>query len=481
MGILSALQPEKVFGLFETLSSVPHGSGNTKGVSDLCVGIARDAGFEAIQDEYNNVIIRKPASPGYEDHPPVVLQAHLDMVCAAADGSGIDMSKEPLRLATDGKYVWAEGTSLGGDDMIGVACALALLDEKDAPHPPLEILLTADEETGMDGAIGLDPSLVTGRRMLNLDSEEIGVVTAGCAGGMTALSEIPVTRKPVPEGSLFLKITISGLQGGHSGEDIDKERENAILLLGGLILKLRSLGPRICSFEAGVFDNVIPSSAVCTVAFPSRKAGRAKDALDELASDMRELYSQNEPGIRVCAEETDPCTDALTAADTEKICRLLYLLPNGVRHFSTLLPGLVDTSVSTGVARLEDGRFRFRSLIRSSSKMRKYELWHRIRESVEAAGGTCGIEGEYPGWQFNKDSRMLALTVAAYRELTGKRMKVFATHGGLECGILSDKLEGLDCVSIGPELSGIHSPAERLGVASVGELYRLLLAILKKC
>ena len=473
--VLKGLVPERVFSIFELLSSVPHGSGNTKAVSDLCVGFARERGLEYVQDGFNNVIIKKPASAGYEDRPPVILQAHLDMVCAVNPDRPVDMSREPVKLVTDGEYVWADGTSLGADDMIGVACALALLDDGEAAHPPLEVLLTTDEETGMYGASGLDVSALAGKRLINLDSEDEGVITAGCAGGLHLDSRLELHRRRVAAESVFYRLCVSGLLGGHSGAEIDRERGNSNLIAARIIREASEAKPRLCSFEGGVFDNVIPSETLATFAVPREFAKKAEELVRLSASALKDEYAASEPGLEITLEKTAACASAVTFADTLRAATLLLLLPNGVMNMNIELPGLVETSLSTGIAKLDGSRFGFTTFIRSSSDNRKQSVFRRVRALIEDVfGGTVKIRGNYPAWRYRSDSELLASVKDAYFRISGKEAVVFATHGGLECGIFCGKIPGLDCVSIGPDMSDIHSVNERLNVASVGRFYELL-------
>ncbi len=473
--VLKRLAPERVFSIFEHLSSVPHGSGNTKAVSDLCVGFARERGLECIQDGYNNVIIKKSASAGYENRPPVILQAHLDMVCAVSPDRPVDMSREPVKLVTDGEYVWADGTSLGADDMIGVACALALLDDGEAAHPPLEVLLTTDEETGMYGASGLDASALAGKRLINLDSEDEGVITAGCAGGLHLDSGLNLSRRRVAKESVFYRLCVSGLLGGHSGAEIDRERGNSNLIAARIIREAMEAEPRLCAFAGGAFDNVIPSKTEATFAVPRELAKTAEELVRISADVLNDEYAASEPGLEITLEETGACASAVTFADTFRVATLLLLLPNGVLNMNIELPGLVETSLSTGIAKLDGGRFRFTTFIRSSSDNRKQSVFRRVQALIEDVfGGTVKIRGNYPAWRYRSDSELLASVKDAYLRVSGKEATVFATHGGLECGIFCGKIPGLDCVSIGPDMSDIHSVNERLNVASVGRFYEIL-------
>jgi len=478
--VLAGLEPARVFEIFEHLSSVPHGSGNTEAVSRLACEYAREQGLDAVRDALGNVIIKKGATPGFEGHPAVLLQAHLDMVCAATPGEGIDMTRDPVKLVTNGEEIWADRTSLGADDMIGVACALAAACDPDAVHPPLEILLTIDEETGMDGAEGLDPSMISARRLINLDSEDEGVITAGCAGGRTLSGRLPQKRRRLPADCEFLRVKLSGLQGGHSGAEIDRERGNSNLLSARMICEIAEFRPRLCDFSGGTFDNVIPSETVFTLALPAATSKAAAEAIERSAARIGEEYAASEPGFTVEVSPAERQPSAVTEEDTLRAAGMLSLLPNGVMNMNIELGGLVETSLSTGGVHLDGGILTFRTLVRSSAPVsRKNEIARRVAAIAALHGATVKSEGDFPAWIYRSDSPLLRTAREAYKRVSGTEARVYATHGGLECGILADKLEGLDCVSIGPDMRDIHSTGETLNVASVGRLYRYLLEILK--
>ena len=480
MSDISKLKPEKVFTFFEFLSSVPHGSGNTKAVSDLCVKFAKERGLDVVQDKLNNIVIRKPATAGYEQSPTVILQGHLDMVCAKHPEDAIDMEKEPIKLRTDGKFLWAERTSLGGDDMIAVASALAVLDDDALPHPALECLFTVDEETGMFGAEGIDPALITGRRMLNMDSEDEGVFTVGCAGGTHVRAALPVRRESLPADSAVYKLTVDGLRGGHSGVEIDCGRGNSNLLSARILLALAdACGVRVAELNGGTFDNVIPSKTEAIFAVEKEKAALAEKTMRKAAEEIRAELAASDPDVRVTLEPA-ACEKAyIIPEDSRKLLSLLFVLPNGVMAMSQSLPGLVQTSLSQGVLRLEENALRFGTFIRSSVNSERETLAARVTELLNLYGAKVAREGDYPAWEYRAESPLRDVAVQTYRELTGKEAKIFATHGGLECGLFSEKFPGLDCIAFGPNMHDIHSVNEKLDVASVGRFYELVCAILK--
>lgn len=482
MAVLSDLKPKKVFEFFELLSSVPHGSGNTKQISDLCVNFAKERGLAYVQDELNNVVIYKKASAGYENAETVILQGHLDMVCAKDPDDPRDMSKEPIELVCDGEWVSAKGTSLGGDDCIAVAAAMAILDDDTLPHPALEAVFTVDEETGMEGASGIDPSLIHGRRMINLDSEEEGVFTVGCAGGLRVNCSIPAGREPAHKGETAYRVTVSGLLGGHSGAEIHLERGNSHMLMGRILrASARKYAIRLDRFEGGKFDNVIPSKTVADVVIPEKQASDFEKLLNDYDTILKTELASSDPGVNVAFEKIALPENPVNSAASQKILRALVMLPCGMMNKSMDIEGLTQTSLSMGIIRLGESSIDFCFFIRSSLESQKYYVAEKVRDIISSVGGTAVSNTGYPGWAYRKDSPLRDIAAQAYRELTGKEAAITATHGGLECGLLIDKLPGLDIISFGPDLRDIHSVRERMNIGSVGRMYELVCEILKKC
>lgn len=480
MGKLENLEPKDVFSYFEKLCSVPHGSGNTKQISDLCVRLAQELGLRCRQDASNNVVIWKDASPGYEAAEPVILQGHIDMVCVKTEDCGKDLAKEGLDLMTDGVSVWADKTSLGGDDGIAVAMAFAILADDSLPHPPLEAVFTVDEEVGMDGAFALDCSDLKGRRFLNIDSEVEGVFTVSCAGGVRAESVLPAQMKPLT-GERGYRLTLSGLLGGHSGVDIDKGHASANHLMGRVLYMAREACPglRAADIRGGAFDNVICRECVAKVAVPAEQADALASSVRAIEAVLRNEYAVGDPGLtlRCEPEEIERAWDAETTA---RLLHVLFILPQGVQEMSLDFPGLVQTSLNLGIIAAEEDGLHFTYSIRSSIASQKDLLRKKLRAVVEAAGGSVSERGDYPNWQYRKDSPLRELVQSAYRDLTGQEGRVDATHGGLECGLFVAKLPGLDAVSLGPNLTGIHSVRERLDVASAARVYALLREVLRR-
>jgi len=474
---ISSLEPKKVFEYFEEISAIPHGSGNTKQISDYLVAFAKRHSLRYIQDELNNVIIFADGTCGYEDHEPVILQGHMDMVCEKDEACELDMETDGLQLDHDGQFVFAKGTTLGGDDGIAVAYALALLADKSIPHPPLEVVITVDEETGMYGAAGIDLSMLKGRTMINIDSEEEGVFTVSCAGGARATIRMPVQRRPVY--GPCVRLTVEGLQGGHSGVEIHKKRANANKIMGIFLERIQKMMPLcITKLQGGAKDNAIPRSCQVTLVALGMYIERINDIAQQLQNEVRELY--DEPDAIVRGDDVDALGgNALTTECSAKLIGLLNSAPNGVQVWSADMEGLVQTSLNLGIVDLgEDLRLTF--AVRSSVNHEKQELLQNLEKLSGFYDASYSQTGEYPAWEYKKESILRDTMVDVYRDMFGTQPQVVAIHAGLECGLLSEKLLGLDCVSIGPQMYDIHTSRERLDIASTKRTWDFLLAVLKK-
>ena len=477
MAVLDQLEPKNVFRFFEQMCAIPHGSYNTKAVSDWCVAFAKERGLEHYQDEMNNVILIKEASAGYEEAQPVILQGHLDMVCEKAPGCEKDMAREGLDLAVEGDYIYAEGTTLGGDDGIAVAMALAALDDESLPHPRLEVILTTEEEVGMDGAMALDVSPIRGRKLLNLDSEAEGVFTVSCAGGSMAACGLPVARAPF--GGDILRVRVEGLTGGHSGAEIHKGRANANMLLGRLLRAMAAETElRLVSADGGLKDNAIPVAAEAVVA--AEDGWKAKAAAERMAACFQTEYRRSDPMLTVTAEEAAAAWQPMDASSTERTVCLLACAPNGVQTMSQDIHGLVQTSLNLGILKTGENAVTASFCIRSSVDSEKEMLKDRLACLLAQLGGGVSFSGEYPGWAYRPDSPLRELMTEVYREQYGREPKVEAIHAGLECGLLAGKLPGLDCVSIGPDLLEIHTPREKMSISSVQRVWAFVREVLKR-
>lgn len=473
---LQGLEPESVFRYFEEICAIPHGSRNTKAISDYLVSFAKAHGLRYRQDESNNVVIFAPGTCGLEDHESVILQGHMDMVCEKDAGCPLDMAVDGLDVTHDGCCVFAKGTTLGGDDGIAVAYALAILDDNTIAHPPLEVIITVDEEIGMLGAAAMDLADVKGRTMLNLDSEDEGIFTVSCAGGATCTVSLNAERKAVY--GPCVRLSVEGLRGGHSGAEIHKNRANANKVMGDFLGRIQKLMPLcLTSFSGGSKDNAIPRACQATVVAMGIGLERINDIAAQLQQEVRETY--DEPEALVQAFDVDALGgNALTTAATADVISLLCAAPNGVQAYCPDMPELVQTSLNLGIAKLGD-RFTTTFSVRSSVNAEKEGLITKLKELADFYNGTYSQSGTYPAWEFKKDSRLRDVMVPIYTRMFGKEPKVLAIHAGLECGLLGDKLPGLDCVSIGPQMHDIHTSRERLEIASTKRTWDFLLEVLK--
>lgn len=473
---LQGLEPESVFRYFEEICAIPHGSRNTKAISDYLVSFAKAHGLRYRQDESNNVVIFAPGTCGLEDHESVILQGHMDMVCEKDAGCPLDMAVDGLDVTHDGCCIFAKGTTLGGDDGIAVAYALAILDDNTIAHPPLEVIITVDEEIGMLGAAAMDLADVKGRTMLNLDSEDEGIFTVSCAGGATCTVALNAERKAVY--GPCVRLSVEGLRGGHSGAEIHKNRANANKIMGDFLGRIQKLMPLcLTSFSGGSKDNAIPRACQATVVAMGIGLERINDIAAQLQQEVRETY--DEPEALVQAFDVDALGgNALTTAATADVISLLCAAPNGVQAYCPDMPELVQTSLNLGIAKLGD-RFTATFSVRSSVNAEKEGLITKLKELADFYNGTYSQSGTYPAWEFKKDSRLRDVMVPIYTRMFGKEPKVLAIHAGLECGLLGDKLPGLDCVSIGPQMHDIHTSREKLEIASTKRTWDFLLEVLK--
>ena len=473
---LAGLEPAAVFGYFEEICAIPHGSRNTKMISDYLVGFAKAHNLTYHQDEMNNVILFAPGTCGMEDRPPVILQGHIDMVCEKEASCPIDMAAEGLDVTHDDTCVYAKGTTLGGDDGIAAAMAMALLADDTIPHPPLEVVMTTEEEIGLLGATAIDLSQLKGRTLINLDSEAEGVFTVSCAGGCTACISLPVERRAVY--GPCIRLTVDGLQGGHSGADIHLKRANANKIMGEFMSRIQKLMPLcLTSLSGGAKDNAIPRSCQATLVAMGINLERINDIAAALQEEVRANY--DEPDATVQAFDVDALGgNSLSTESTAKVISLLCSAPNGVQKWSADIEGLVQTSLNLGIAKLGD-RFSATFSVRSSVNSEKQEVLDQLKALAEMLDGTYSQDGEYPAWEYRKESHLLDTMVRVYREMFAQEPKVEAIHAGLECGLFSQKLSGLDCVSIGPQMHDIHTTRERLEIASTERVWKFLLEVLK--
>lgn len=479
MGALSDLKPERVFYYFEEICRIPHGSYNEKAISDYLVECGKHLGLAVIQDEFNNVIMFVDASAGRENEQPIIMQGHMDMVCEKRSDCDIDMEKEGLRVIHDDEYVFAEGTSLGGDDGIAIAYMLAIAEDKELSHPPLEYIITVSEEVGMEGAGNIDLSMLKGRQMLNLDSEDEGIFLSSCAGGLSSHSKLPVKRVDSDKLTWY-ELEVKGLLGGHSGCEIHKGRANANKVLGRALYELNKVVAfSIAEMEGGKKDNAIPLESKALIGTSDYEVLAKKVA--ELDKILKAEYVKSDAGIELTLTEVETVTSksVLTKESFNDVLAVLMNLPDGVQGMSMAVEGLVETSLNLGIMMLYENHLLLQHAIRSSVTTKKYFVADQVESLVTRLGGTVERRGDYPAWEYKEESVVRPRVIALYEKMYGKTPVVEGIHAGLECGLLAGKLPGLDCVAMGPDILDIHTTAERLDIASVKRVYEFIIEYLK--
>lgn len=472
MRILEGLKPEKVFYYFEEISAIPRGSGKTDDIRDYCAEFAKARGLEYITDDVGNIIIFKPACGSGSE--PIIIQGHLDMVWEKDETCKIDFETDGLELFVDGGYIGAKGTTLGADDGIAVAMCLALLDADDIVYPPLEIVFTADEEVGMTGAMGLDCSVLKGKRMINLDSEEDGVMWVSCAGGVRANVNLDVDYEA--NGKNCFEISVSGLHGGHSGAEIHNGYANANKVLGKV---LAAIGEKadfvLCDIGGGAMDNAITRDSKCVVASNADICAIVSGVSDTITDEFRKA----DPDIKISALPCDKAEKSMTKKSSDSVVVLLNELPSGVIAMSKDIEGFVETSLNLGVLRCENSAVLYRFAVRSGVDAERDKLCERLNAIADKYNADIDFKSEYPAWEFKDGSELQEKMKQIYLDINSKELTVTGIHAGLECGMFCGKIKGLDCVSLGPEMHGIHTPQERLSVSSCEKLWNFLLAVLK--
>ncbi len=478
MGVLSGLEPSRVFTYFEKITQIPHGSGHIEAISDYLAAFARERGLECIQDKVGNIIIIKNASPGYEQEPAVILQGHMDMVAVHKPELDIDMTREPLKIAIEGDRIFAEGTSLGGDDGIAVAYGLALLDDDTLQHPRLEVVITVDEEVGMDGARAIDLSMLQGHRLLNLDSEEEGIFLASCAGGARINCMLDMECQPMT--GVQYELTVGGLQGGHSGAEIHKGRGNSNMLMARLLRRLSgSVKLGLYSCQGGLADNAIPRVTTARVLVEEADENQLKQLVEEYGEVLRRELATKDPQVTVTAAVLNTMrAECLTGKALQQAVNYLYSLPWGVQAMSADVPGLVETSLNPGILTIDGGKVAVEFSVRSCIESSKQALLDKVQALTCLAGGRCEVTGDYPGWAYRVDSPLRNKMVALFERMYGEKPQVEAIHAGLECGILASKIENLDCISFGPNMYDIHTTEETLSISSTQRVWEYLVQLL---
>ena len=482
MSTIRDLEPRQVWEQFDAITRVPRPSKKEARIIDWLVAFAREHGIEYQRDAIGNVVMRKPASEGMESRPKVILQAHMDMVCEKNSDVEFDFENDPISTRIDGEWVRADGTTLGADCGIGMAAALAVMVDDTLRHGPVEALFTVDEETGLTGAFELGEGMLTGKYLINLDSEDEGEIFIGCAGGIDTIATFHGTMEPAPQNYVFYRVDVSDLQGGHSGDDIDKGRVNSNKTVARLLWDgMQSCELRLSYFSGGNLRNAIPREAYAIFGVPMHFKADFEKRYRLFAADLKNEFGNREPDFKMTLNEM-PSVDRVLDAKTQ--FGLVYALvgvPNGVTAMSFTIPGLVETSTNlASVKFVDEATIVVTSSQRSSVESAKTYVMQMVESVFALAGADVAHSDGYPGWTPNPASRLLEITVASYRDLFHTEPKVRAIHAGLECGLFLEKYPDLEMVSFGPTLRGVHSPAERLEIATVPKFWALLCEVLQR-
>ncbi len=482
MSTLNDLQPKEVFYYFQELSRIPRCSGDEKAVSNYMVDFAKKHNLEVIQDKALNIIVKKPGTPGYENAPTVILQGHMDMVCEKNKDTVHDFAKDPLKLRVADDMLYATGTTLGGDNGIAVAFALAILASKDIPHPPIEMLVTTEEETGMGGAMALDASALKGKYLINIDSEEEGKLLVSCSGGVRVTQSLPITWENSDKSLTPYTLSIRGLRGGHSGMEINKERGNSNKIMGRILNDLQSqFNMQVKEINGGAKMNAIPREADAVILVSASDASELEEKIKEWNATLKNELGTPDPGVTVILEKYTGTVDKVFSKDTmEKAIASLVLIPNGIQNMSMDIAGLVESSTNLGVVITEGNEIKFESAIRSSVRSLKYNILNQAKMVAKVLGAELHADSDYPEWQYNKDSKLRELFVNVYNKLYGKDPEITAIHAGLECGLFKEKMHDVDMISFGPNMFDVHTPDEHLNIPSAQRTWDYLLAVLKE-
>ena len=478
---IEGLKPELLWRYFAEIARIPRPSKHEERIAVYVLDTAKELGLRAMQDCCGNIVVKKPASPGREQVAGICLQAHLDMVCEKNSGKNHDFLKDPIELVRKGAVLTANGTTLGADNGVGVATNLAIMADRSLVHGPLELLFTIDEETGLTGAKNLDPELIESRTLLNLDSEEEGALYVGCAGGKDTIARWKVTHESAEGPGVALQLSLKGLNGGHSGLDIVKGRGNAIKIMNRAVLKLSGIGARLSSINGGNMRNAIPRECEALIFIPPEKLAEAKALILELNSTFRAEFASIEPDLdlSLTVKGGNNSCKMLDPSLQQKLCKTISAQPHGVLHMSADIPGLVETSTNVAVITTTENAIVLVTSQRGSVASRLTEAVETVEAIFELGDAIIETTDGYPGWKPNLDSPILKVAKACYRSLYGKDAEVKAIHAGLECGIIGERIPGMDMISFGPTLESVHSPDERIYIDTVGRFWDFLLMILK--
>ena len=475
------LKPQLVFKYFSEISKIPRGSGNEQGISNYLTNEAKRIGLEVIQDEYLNVIIKKPATKGYENSPGVIIQGHMDMVCEKNKDTEHDFEKDSIKLRVDGEYLYATGTTLGADNGIAVAMGLAILASDDIEHPALEVVFTTDEEVTMNGAMNLNGDLFKGRYIINLDSEEEGTITVSCAGGVTAVVTTTKEYKEAKCSKIAYSIDIKGLLGGHSGMEIDKQRGNSNILMGRVLDSLsKKVSFDLVSIGGGLKNNAIPREAESIILIDDSQEETLVKEVNNLLEIFRNELKTSDPDVSLTCNKVDNSFNKVLSDDCKnKVISLLNLMPNGIQTMSMDIKDLVESSTNLGVVVTNENEIIFEFATRSSVKSLKEDINNRMSLLCNNLGVKLDLIDDYPEWEYVKNSKLEEIAIDTYEEVIGTKPNIMAIHAGLECGLLLDAIEGAEAISIGPNLYDVHTPNEHLDIPSTERTFKYLLSILK--
>lgn len=479
--MLEQLEPKAVWKNFEALNAVPRASKKEERVIQFMLDFGAELKLETEKDAVGNVIIRKPATAGMEDRKTVVMQSHLDMVHQKNNDTSFDFDSQGIAMYVDGDWVRANGTTLGADNGIGVAAIMGILASSSIPHPPIEALFTIDEETGMTGAKGLQGGLLTGEILLNLDTEEDTEIDIGCAGGVDVTARLSYQPEALSAAAVSYRLTVKGLQGGHSGMEIHKGLGNANKIITRVIYQLESLGLRVSAIDGGGLRNAIPREAVATVGFEDADEEALRASFVTVVELVKKEFATVDPGLDITLEKSATAVDTVLPMETqEKLLKALYAAPNGVYRMSADFADLVETSNNIARVEVKNGSITIKCLTRSSVESSKVDLATAIKSCFELIGAEVKFSGDYPGWTPNAQSEILTILTNTYSKLFNEQAEVVACHAGLECGILGTNYPSMDMISFGPTIKGAHSPQERVSISSVQKFWKFLLAILEQ-
>ncbi|ETJ16713.1 Aminoacyl-histidine dipeptidase [human gut metagenome] len=474
---------DRIFYHFEQISKIPRGSGNEKAISDYLLDFGKSLGLECIQDAALNIIIKKPASIGYENAPAVIIQGHMDMVCEKNSDKEHDFEKDPINLVVKGDYIYADRTTLGADDGIAVAYAMTLLEDNTIEHPAIEVLLTTDEEAGMSGAMALQPHYINGKIVLNLDSEEEGKLLVSCAGGIRTKSILPIEWIDKKNDTIAYNLVIRGLKGGHSGMEIHLGRGNSNKLMGRLLKNIdKELDFNLVSLNGGSKNNAIPRESSSIITISQKDERKLLDIKRRVCEELKNEFSKKDPNLRVHLLEVEESVDRVFSDDsTKKAVNLLYMYPNGVNTVSSDIQGLTESSTNLGVVTTLENSIEYDSTARSSVSSLKDEIVTRSKCITEILGGKLVTESSYPEWPYKTDSKIREVCKDVYERMYEKTPEIVAIHAGVECGLFKEKLgNDVDMISFGPDIIDIHTPNEHISISSVERCYEYLLEVLKE-